>query len=141
LGDKWSRLTTFAKKGLLQVKDESVEDTFLDMAIYSLLGVLAYRRAREADKKRTRATGTATFEGKVTATFNPSNPATWPLKEVPSALATRQRERGPVPGSTPEGVANYLNECGPPAGENPYPCPTGVVPRVQPPVPTPTERR
>jgi hypothetical protein len=92
LGDKWSRLTTFAKKGLLAVKDESVEDTFLDMAIYSLLGVLAYRRAREADRKPlTTSTGTATF--------NPSNPATWPLKEVPSALA------------------------------------------IQPPVPTPTERR
>jgi hypothetical protein len=110
LGDKWSRLTTFAKKGLLKVADESVEDTFLDMAIYSLLGVLAYRRAREAARKpwpagtafepmKREATGTATFEGKVTATFNPSNPATWPLKEVPSALA------------------------------------------IQPPVPTPTERR
>jgi hypothetical protein len=136
LGDKWSRLTTFAKKGLLAVKDESVEDTFLDMAIYSLLGVLAYRRAREADRKPWPA-GTAFEPMKPEATGT----ATWPLKEVPSALATRQRERGPVPGSTPEGVANYLNECGPPAGENPYPCPTGVVPRVQPPVPTPTERR
>jgi hypothetical protein len=96
LGDKWSRLTTFAKKGLLAVKDESVEDTFLDMAIYSLLGVLAYRRAREADRKPWPA-GTAFEPMKPEPKpLDPSNPATWPLKEVPSALATQP----PVPTPT-----------------------------------------
>lgn len=35
--DKLCRISTFVKKGVLQVKDESVEDTLLDLAIYSLL--------------------------------------------------------------------------------------------------------
>jgi hypothetical protein len=100
LGDKWSRLTTFAKKGLLAVKDESVEDTFLDMAIYSLLGVLAYRRAREADRKPEPLTATRTGTGPNSlAAQVQCFPEGWPLKEVPSSLA------------------------------------------IQPPVPTPTERR
>lgn len=35
--DKFSRLTTFVKKGVLQVKDESIEDTLLDLANYAIL--------------------------------------------------------------------------------------------------------
>lgn len=35
--DKFSRITSFVQKGTLQVKDESVEDTLLDLSIYSLL--------------------------------------------------------------------------------------------------------
>lgn len=35
--DKYSRLTTFVKKGVLKVKDESIEDTLLDMANYAIL--------------------------------------------------------------------------------------------------------
>lgn len=35
--DKMSRLASFIKNGELQVKDESVEDTLLDLANYSLL--------------------------------------------------------------------------------------------------------
>lgn len=35
--DKFSRIISFTQKGELQVKDESVEDTLLDLSIYSLL--------------------------------------------------------------------------------------------------------
>jgi len=35
--DKLCRVATFAKKGALQVTDETVEDTLLDLANYSLL--------------------------------------------------------------------------------------------------------
>jgi len=45
LGDKYARLNTFAKKESYQVKDESVEDTFLDNAVYSILGLILYRES------------------------------------------------------------------------------------------------
>lgn len=45
ISDKFSRLTEFAKKEQLRVKDESIEDTFLDMANYALIGIILYRRA------------------------------------------------------------------------------------------------
>lgn len=35
--DKVARIITFAKKGVLQVKDETVEDTLLDLANYCVL--------------------------------------------------------------------------------------------------------
>lgn len=35
--DKLCRLSSFAQKGTLQVKDESVEDTLLDLANYCIL--------------------------------------------------------------------------------------------------------
>lgn len=35
--DKLSRISSFVQKGVLEVKDESVEDTLLDLANYSLL--------------------------------------------------------------------------------------------------------
>jgi hypothetical protein len=46
LTDKISRLLTFMKKGEFQVKDESVEDTFKDAAIYSILGLVLYRESK-----------------------------------------------------------------------------------------------
>lgn len=45
--DKLCRITTFAKKGVLQVSDESVEDTLLDLANYALL-MAAYVKAKKA---------------------------------------------------------------------------------------------
>lgn len=42
LSDKYDRLLTFAEKETYQVKTESVVDTFLDMAVYALLGVILY---------------------------------------------------------------------------------------------------
>jgi anti-sigma28 factor (negative regulator of flagellin synthesis) len=46
--DKMSRIASFIEKGELQVKDESVEDTLLDLANYSLL-LIGY--LRNVDKK------------------------------------------------------------------------------------------
>lgn len=45
--DKLSRVTSFAQKGELQVKDESVTDTLTDLANYSCLlaGYLASKKA------------------------------------------------------------------------------------------------
>lgn len=52
LTDKMARLLSFARKGELQVKDESVEDTLKDMAIYAILGLILYR-TRKGDKDGT----------------------------------------------------------------------------------------
>ena len=54
LTDKWSRIESFAKNKLLMVADESVEDTLLDNAVYSLLAIIVRREqlgeaATEAD--------------------------------------------------------------------------------------------
>ena len=43
LSDKFSRLCSFAKKEEYKVKDENIEDTLKDMAIYSILCILLYR--------------------------------------------------------------------------------------------------
>jgi hypothetical protein len=37
ISDKFSRISTFVKKGVLEVKEESLEDTLLDLANYALL--------------------------------------------------------------------------------------------------------
>lgn len=43
--DKVSRLASFAQKGFFQVKDESFEDTCLDLANYAIL-LAAYQKSR-----------------------------------------------------------------------------------------------
>ena len=40
LSDKVDRLTAFAKGNELQVTDEKIEDTILDTAVYSVLGLV-----------------------------------------------------------------------------------------------------
>lgn len=50
LGDKFSRICNFAKQNELKVKDESLEDTLLDNAVYSLLCIVLYREWRKDDK-------------------------------------------------------------------------------------------
>lgn len=47
LGDKYSRIMNFCKKESLQVKDESIIDTLLDMANYSLLCIILYNQSKE----------------------------------------------------------------------------------------------
>ena len=37
LGDKWSRLCQLAMKGEAEIKDETFEDTCMDLAIYALI--------------------------------------------------------------------------------------------------------
>lgn len=43
--DKFSRITSFVQKGVLMVKDESVEDTLIDLANYCIL-MAGYIRAK-----------------------------------------------------------------------------------------------
>jgi hypothetical protein len=46
LSDKWSRLESFMKQGRLNVKDESIEDTLMDNAVYSLLAIIIRQEER-----------------------------------------------------------------------------------------------
>lgn len=50
--DKLSRITSFAQKGVLEVKDESVEDTLLDLANYSLLLAAFIKSERSANNNK-----------------------------------------------------------------------------------------
>lgn len=45
--DKFSRITSFVQKGVLLVKDESVEDTLIDLANYCILMAGYIRSKRE----------------------------------------------------------------------------------------------
>jgi len=45
--DKWSRIANFIKQGTLKVSSETVEDTLLDLSVYSLLAILLYRERAE----------------------------------------------------------------------------------------------
>ena len=40
LCDKFCRIAEFARKGELKVKSEGIRDTFIDMAVYSLLAII-----------------------------------------------------------------------------------------------------
>ena len=51
LEDKWSRLEQFAKTGILEVENEKIEDTLMDNAVYSLLGILLLREQSDAGKE------------------------------------------------------------------------------------------
>ncbi len=57
LSDKWSRLESFCKQDTLAVKDESVEDTLMDNAVYSLIAILLRReeKGKEANSDTTSA--------------------------------------------------------------------------------------
>lgn len=45
IGDKVSRLQTFYRKG--ELANESVEDAYMDLAVYALIGLLLYRQESE----------------------------------------------------------------------------------------------
>ncbi len=49
LQDKWSRLEEFVKSGQLMVKNESVIDTLMDNAVYSLLAIILYQEQLEKE--------------------------------------------------------------------------------------------
>tara|TARA_X000000950_G_C13347258_1_gene430941 strand:+ start:203 stop:514 length:312 start_codon:yes stop_codon:yes gene_type:complete len=51
LGDKFSRTMGFAKKELLEVKDESIKDTLIDMANYALIALILYEEYKDGKKK------------------------------------------------------------------------------------------
>lgn len=44
--DKFARITSFVKKGVLKVKDETVEDTLLDLANYCII-MAAYIKSKK----------------------------------------------------------------------------------------------
>ena len=45
--DKVRRLQTFANKGTL--RNEGVEDSLMDLAVYALIGLILYREGRDED--------------------------------------------------------------------------------------------
>ena len=49
LQDKWSRLEEFVKSGSLMVKNESVIDTLLDNAVYSVLAIILYEEQHKQE--------------------------------------------------------------------------------------------
>jgi hypothetical protein len=44
--DKWTRIENFIKSKNLQVKDETIEDTLMDLAVYSLIAILLKREQK-----------------------------------------------------------------------------------------------
>ena len=50
LQDKWSRLEEFVKSGKLMVKGESVKDTLMDNAVYSILAIILYEEQEKVDR-------------------------------------------------------------------------------------------
>ena len=42
IGDKFSRIMGFARKEKLEVKDESIKDTLVDLANYALIAYILY---------------------------------------------------------------------------------------------------
>lgn len=51
LTDKISRLLSFMQKESYAVKDESVEDTLRDTAVYAILGLILYRESKSGYNK------------------------------------------------------------------------------------------
>jgi len=51
IGDKYSRLKSFYKKGNFQIKDEKVEDTLRDLSNYALLCLLKFQEEKFQDKE------------------------------------------------------------------------------------------
>ena len=47
IGDKFSRIMGFAKKEKLEVKDESIKDTLIDLANYSIIALILYEEEEE----------------------------------------------------------------------------------------------
>jgi len=53
LTDKWARLESFMQQGALKVKDETIEDTLMDNALYSMLAIILLREEKESVKCQT----------------------------------------------------------------------------------------
>jgi len=60
--DKFCRIGSFIEKGTLQVKDESVEDTLMDLANYSIL-MAGYIKSKKVALKKAAAVTTANSIG------------------------------------------------------------------------------
>ena len=53
LMDKFSRLEEYCVKGELAIKSEGVEDTFADIAVYSILARILFRKEQEKQQELT----------------------------------------------------------------------------------------
>jgi hypothetical protein len=75
--DKLSRITSFAQKGVLQVKDESIEDTLLDLANYCILlaGFIKSRKNNSFSGGFTITNTPVQFSSNITLT---PNTVVWP---------------------------------------------------------------
>ena len=51
IGDKFSRIMGFAKKEKLEVKDESIKATLIDMGNYALIDLILYEECERGEKK------------------------------------------------------------------------------------------
>ena len=61
LCDKFMRVEQFCRSGELAIKSEGLEDTFMDIANYSILALILYRKGEDSDfmrewKKRPKST-------------------------------------------------------------------------------------
>ena len=52
ISDKFSRICNFANSEELLVKDESVEDTLKDLAVYALICIILYRERIKDDSEK-----------------------------------------------------------------------------------------
>ena len=52
LMDKFERVENFCRKGEFAIKSESLEDTFKDIAIYSTLAMILYRKEEDARREK-----------------------------------------------------------------------------------------
>jgi len=50
LSDKFSRIMQFMKEEKLEVKDEKIEDTLLDLANYALITLILYQESKDRPK-------------------------------------------------------------------------------------------
>lgn len=48
MGDKYARMSNFIKKGEFKFKEESIKDTLMDMAIYSLITMILFEEQEDA---------------------------------------------------------------------------------------------
>ena len=51
MGDKYARISNFIKKGEFKFKEESIKDTLMDMAIYSLITMILFEEEEEKNDK------------------------------------------------------------------------------------------
>lgn len=53
IGDKLSRIMSFMKQGECKVKDEAIQDTFLDLAVYGIIGACLFEEWTDGQKTDT----------------------------------------------------------------------------------------
>ena len=56
MGDKYSRISNFIKKGEFKFKEESIKDTLMDMAVYSLITMILFEEAEENEAEASTST-------------------------------------------------------------------------------------